>query len=152
MSERPRFWSKQSLTEGARFAGVLTFLLAVFVALIFLWAVTTPGNLPRDVDTLGRFQKRMPHPEQIWLRNVQGRDVFVVIGPRDIQSLSFGPPLYIFDRRGRLLSWVYDAGDDADNFQLWAYTAKDGKLLTMDDALELIGQEKNAVPTESGKR
>ena len=135
MGERPKFWSKQSLTDGAKFAAAITLVLAVFISLIVIWAVTLSGGLPNDVRTIAEFEHQMPNPAEVWLRTVRGREVFVVVGRKDVQSLSFGPPVYIFDREGRFVSWVYDVGDDADEFQSFAYNSTDGELLTMSEAV-----------------
>lgn len=82
----------------------------------------------------------------VWLRIVDGREVFVVQGRKDPGSLNFGPPVYFFDGGGQFISWSHDIGDDASEFELHAYHSSDlGKELTISEAVEVAAKASRGI-------
>lgn len=142
MDERTKSQLVPATIGFALLAGLVVLVLAPFA----FWGYYSPSRLPSDVRTIAAFEKRMPAPEMVWLRIVDGREVFVVQGRKDAGSLNFGPPVYFFDGGGQFISWSHDIGDDASEFELHAYHSSDlGKELTISEAVEVAAKASRGI-------
>ena len=142
MNERPKSQLVPATIGCALWAGLVVLVLAPFAMMGYYG----PSRLPSDVRTIAEFEKRMPAPEKVWLRVLDGREVFVVQGREDPISLNFGPPVYFFDGGGQFISWSHDIGDDASEFELHAYHSSDlGKELTISEAVEVAAKASRGI-------
>lgn len=142
MNERLKSQLVPATIGCALWAGLVVLVLAPFA----FWGYYSPSRLPNDVLTIAAFEKRMPTPEMVWLRIVDGREVFVVQGRKDPGSPNFGPPVYFFDGGGQFINWSHDIGDDASEFELHAYHSSDlGKELTISEAVEVAAKASRGI-------
>lgn len=61
----------------------------------------------------------IPTPQRFGTLERDGTTYVVVIGRLTRIYLASGPPVYVFDRSGRLVDWTYDIGDDPRFSEQW---------------------------------
>jgi hypothetical protein len=98
-------------------------LCLVITNLFFLWLVLTEREViqfsPHEL-TFAKHLESMPEPEEYRIYSKPpDSDRLVVIGPSRKIWVASGPPVYIFDRDGRLRAWTIDSGDDSRFMERW---------------------------------
>jgi hypothetical protein len=84
------------------------------------WAESVaPGG-----DSLAECLEKMPEPARVEVFAQDGREYLLLTGrTQALPRLPSGPPLYVFDRTGRLVDWVGESGDN-DFYARWPGAAK----------------------------
>lgn len=55
--------------------------------------------------------------------------------------LASGPPVYVFDSRGKLVEWIRDSGDEPSSMSKW--NASPSKEISLESALRSIKEHKS---------
>ena len=111
-------------------------------ALFFGWLgselyYSNRNSLPESVTNYQQFLTSMPEPAKLALVQVRGDSYLLVTGPlsRGL-ALPSGPPVYVFDSSGRLVTWTLDSGDDPDFASTWWLPSSPRRSITSEQARE----------------
>jgi hypothetical protein len=96
-------------------------LCGAAIAAYFAWTEVERSKLrPPQACSFEVFLTQMPPVQQIRVFRVRGEEYLEVAGPLpDLWTLPSGPPSYVFDHCGNLVSWTYDRGEDPGYVRLW---------------------------------
>lgn len=95
---------------------VLVALLALWIVLLNRWANSiAPGG-----ETLAECLAKMPEPARIEVFTQDGQEYLLLWGETQaFPRAPSGPPMYVFDRTGKLVDWVADSGDTDTWWKQW---------------------------------
>jgi len=100
-------------------------LLLTAGAFFFLWIGYTftaaqRAVPPPDVRRWEDYLAEMPQPRSFMLIQMfTGEEFLLAVGPKPKTPFAKGPPMYVFDREGRMIDWTADSGEDADFTKQW---------------------------------
>jgi hypothetical protein len=108
---------------------------AVWVLLMLHWheAVGPGGN------TLRAVLAKMPDPDDRRVLTRDGEEYLALFGPIQVYArFPSGSPVYVFDRRGTLVDWTADEGDDEGFKRRWP-ALYDGRAVGQDEVAKWAG-------------
>ena len=123
-------------------------LFGIFGLLVFgltMWEVVIPGQRvspPKNVDTFSEFTKVMPEPNKVTIIEISGNTYIVVVGGVR-KPLPSDYPIYVFDKRGKIISWTIDSGDAGENHPYHKYFSKPDltREVSLQEALEFVSKK-----------
>ena len=109
---------------------------AVAVAVVAAWLVweARSAEAPRPPGTgLSDLLSVLPESATAEVFTHRRQEYLAVSGPyRMLPRLPSGPPVYVYDRAGRLADWTADSGDD-EAFQARWFGAIDRRAISLDE-------------------
>ena len=127
------------MTQWRSYVATVIVLLILFIAgaSVLRWGYlrTFPDE---DAQHLKEFLKSMPPIEGIYSRQSGGTTYLEVVGTLPPAPLGVsGPPIYIFDSRGKLIDWTREYGEDSTFERRWPLGATRHRL-SEDEALRFV--------------
>jgi hypothetical protein len=117
---------------------VLAVILALFVVMAVLIAHWKESVAPGG-DTLAECLQKMPEPARTEVFTQDGQDYLLLQGESQaFPRFPSGPPMYVFDRTGRLVDWTTDSGDDDAFWKRWP-SAAEGRAISREEMLRWPG-------------
>ena len=101
-------------------------------------------RLSDDVDTIAEFAQKMPLPEKVEIAERNGCKYFFVVGSSRM-ILPSGPPVYAFDRQGKLITWISDVAEVGERHPWWNYYDKATRIreVSIQEAIEVSAKVTN---------
>ena len=110
-------------------------LVAFWLFLVHRWGESiAPGG-----ETLADCLAKMPEPGRVEVFTQEGQQYLLLWGSWEaFPRFPSGPPLYVFDRSGRLVDWVADSGDSDAWWQRWPGLQK-GQQISREEMMRWPG-------------
>ncbi len=118
---------------------VIGILLVSFVCFVALGIYQSSKTwLPKNVTTLAQFDKQMPKPKFVFLRQKSGQYYIEVVGALPgFPAFASGNPNYIFDAKGKIVDWVEDFWGDSSYQKRWA-GLEGVRAISMQEAIAMV--------------
>ena len=137
-------WSMKSRGLWIAVSGVVAWF-----ALIACWFIVVKNSYTRldpekqGVSTFQQYLERMPEPERLNVVRHEGMEYMRVLGPdMTVIAAPSGSSAYVFDRKGQLVDWTSDFGDDSRFAEKWVIGHGVRPRLTPEDALKWFDANK----------
>jgi hypothetical protein len=120
-------------------------LVALFLGYV---AVTSAGRRwsegvlsPGPCTTIGCIARTKPAPAFLREARIDDRDYVVWFAEwKPLMGATSGPPCYVFDDRGRLVTWSIQTGEGGDIMR-YAGPALSGKPVALETVLDRLGRD-----------
>ena len=124
-----------ALRKVAIASALVVALLTVWVVLLSRWVESVaPGG-----ETLAACLVKMPAPLRAEVFAQDGQEYLLLRGrTRSFPRFPSGPPMYLFDRTGKLVDWVGDSGDAPAWWNRWPGAAN-GREIDRDELMRWPG-------------
>lgn len=84
------------------------------------------------------YRRNLPEPRTVRIMRKDEVEFVACYGPITTLALVSGPPLYVFDRSGKLVDWSRDIGDDGVYDEKWR--PFEGKTINISEADASLGK------------
>jgi hypothetical protein len=120
-------------------------LISALVILLVLATVICPMVYHSKISSAeglanySEYRRNLPEPRTVRLLRKDNLEFVACYGPITTLALVSGPPLYVFDRSGKLVDWSRDIGDDGVYDDKWR--PFEGETISFKEADALLGQK-----------
>lgn len=102
---------------------VIVILLLAIVAPVGAWLGSeiyhAKARYPDGIEDYLSYIEKMPKPRAAKKIIKEGNEYFIFFGPIAPLALVSGPPAYIFDKKGMMVDWSGDIGEDSRFAKVW---------------------------------